>query len=102
MNDGEPVSEQFIDAKVSCIALSPDDKFVALGSASGVWIYEVGNSALRHQELPPMTPPNLESQRVCFSADSEKIILATRNTAGDVYTYLIECTRDGQDHHKFP
>jgi hypothetical protein len=34
-----------------------------------------------------------ESQRVCFSADGKKVIVATRYVGGNVSTYVSECTR---------
>jgi hypothetical protein len=101
-SDGIPVAREPIDAPVFCIALSRNDKFVALGFASEAWIYEIENKRIHRHTLPPMTNSNVESQRVCFSADSEKVIVATRNAVGNVYTYVSECTRCTTDPHLPP
>lgn len=98
-SDGKPVTRERIDAPVFCIALSRNDKFVALGFASEVWIYEIENKRIHRHGLPPMTGSKLDSQRVCFSADCEKVVVATRNSVGNVYTYASECTRCTTDLH---
>lgn len=98
-SDGKPVIRQRIDAPVLCIALSRNDKFIALGFASEVWIYEIEDKRIHRHTLPPMTDSRPDSQRVCFSADCEKVIVATRNLVGNVYTYVSECTRRTTDLH---
>jgi len=91
-SDGKLVTRERIDALVFCIALSLNDKFVALGFASEVWIYDIEKKQIHRHTLPPMGSSKLDSQRVCFSADCEKVIVATRDTVGNVYTYAGECT----------
>ncbi len=93
--DGKPVTPVCsIDIPVFCIALSRNDKFVALGFASEVWIYKIEDQQMCRYKLPSGRDAKLNGQRVCFSADSEKVIVATRNAAGYVYTYVSECTRN--------
>jgi hypothetical protein len=90
---------------VFCIALSCNDKFVALGFAAKVWIFVVENrEMIRHvHELPSMGSSNVESQRVCFSADGDKIIVATRyvGVQSNVSVYVSECTKPEMGQ-KFP
>jgi hypothetical protein len=99
MSDRKRVSREQINAPVFCIALSRNDRFVALGFASEVWIYEIENKRIHRHELPPMTDPKLDSQLVCFSADCEKVIVATRNAKGNVYTYVSDCPERTTDLH---
>jgi hypothetical protein len=96
--DGKLVTHWPIDALVFCIALSRNDKFVALGFANEVRIYEIENREIHRHNLPAGSDSKLDSQRVCFSADSKKVIVATRNAVGNVYTSISECTSNTMDH----
>ena len=98
-SDGKLVTREQIDAPVLSIALSRNDKFVALGFASEVWIYEIEDKRIHRHTLPPMIDLRPDSQRVCFSTDCEKVIVATRNLVGNVYTYASECTSCTTDLH---
>jgi hypothetical protein len=82
---------------VLCIAFSRNDKFVALGFAREVWIFVINNKETIKHKLPAITDSKPESQRICFSADGEKVIVATRyvggnDSTGNVSTYVNECT----------
>jgi hypothetical protein len=78
---------------VFCIAFSRNDKFVALGFAGEAWIFVIENQQTILHRLPSMKDSRLDSQRVCFSTDGEKVIVATRYVGGNVSTYVSECTR---------
>jgi hypothetical protein len=98
MSDRKRISREQINAPVFYIALSRNDRFVALGFASEVWIYEIENKRIHRHELPPMTE-KLDSQRVCFSADCEKAIVATQDAKGNVYTHVSDCPERTTDLH---
>ena len=99
-SDGKLVHPIYsIKAPVFCIAFSRNDKFVAIGFADEAWIYEIENQQIHRHRLPSMKDPRLDSQRLCFSADSDKVVVATRNAVGNVYTYVSECTRNTMDHN---
>ena len=100
-SDGRPIFREPIDAPAFCIAFSSNDKFVALRFSSELWVYEIQNKRKHRHPLPFPADSKLDSQRVCFSADSEKVIVVTRNLDGHVYTYTSECMRTTTDPH-FP
>jgi hypothetical protein len=82
-----------LEGPITSIALSRNDEFVALGNSDKALVYNTSNTQLvwKH-ELAPFEDLKLKHQRVWFSTDSEKLIAATRNTNGDVYTYVSNCT----------
>ena len=104
MTDGTRVSELSIAPKseVLCMTLSRNDKFVALGVTSEVWTYDIENKLkLNPYSLPLKKDSKPTTQRVCFSADCEKVIVSTRTREGDVYTCVIKCTTNTL-HQNFP
>ena len=104
--DGKPITRTPIDAPASSIAVSSGDKFIALGFDSKVWVYSVEGRRTESHVLPlpsmvSMAGLKLDSQQVCFSADCGMVIVATRYSDGNVYTYASECMRKTSDLH-FP
>ena len=99
--DGKPILREPIDTLAFCIAISPNDKFVALGFSSKLWIYEIETNQTRHHQLPPHPDSSLDSQRITFSADSEEVIVVTRSLDGHVRTYVSKCMVPATESH-FP
>jgi hypothetical protein len=92
VSNGALVASVLVESLVTSIALSRNDEFVALGTAGKALVYNTANlQLLCCHELPPIGDLTSKCQRVWFSADSEKVIAATRNTKGDVYTYVGDC-----------
>jgi hypothetical protein len=92
VSNGVLVASVRLESPVASIALSRNDEFVALGTAGKALVYNTSNTQLQWcHVLPPSGDLKSKCQRVWFSADSEKVIAATRNTNGDVYTYISDC-----------
>lgn len=101
--DGQELFSRLISEPVCGIAVSRNDKFVAVVGTSSVYVYELGNGALHHHSLPPLIPPNrLDSQRIDFSADCEEVLVATRGSErGVVQVYDNKCTSPNTSHSVF-
>jgi hypothetical protein len=59
----------------------------------------IENREMIQHELPSVGSSNVESQRVCFSADGDKVIVATRyryvGAQSNVSVYVSECMESG-------
>ncbi|KAH0565199.1 hypothetical protein GP486_001415, partial [Trichoglossum hirsutum] len=90
--DGRLTTAPFdVGVPVHSIAMSNNDEFVALGSVTEVIIYRVASRQLFHHRLSSIPNRTLPSQRVCFSAESRKFLVATRNGEGNVQIHVNEC-----------
>ena len=76
------------------IAVSSNDEFVALGSAAEVFIYRVDSQRLFRHQVSSVPSNRLPNQRISFSAEGGKFIVATRNGEGNVRIYVNDCMGD--------
>lgn len=95
---GALITSVLLETPVSSIAMSRNDRFLALGTVGKVLVYSTSNMQFWWaHELPSDSDVRLNCQRVWFSTDSEKVIAVTRDTNGDVYTYVNCCKRTTSD-----
>lgn len=95
---GAEIASVLLEGPITSIALSCNDEFVALGNSDKALVYNTSNTQLRWKhELAQFGDLKLKHQRVWFSTDSEYVIAVTRNTNGDVYTYVSSCTNPTND-----
>jgi hypothetical protein len=71
--------------------MSSNDEFVAIGSDTETLIYRVDSRQQFRYQLTSVPSNRLPSQRICFSAESRKFLVATRDGEGNVQVYVNDC-----------
>jgi len=79
------------DGQIKSIAISPNGNYVAVGSDRQVSIYAVHDPHAAPQPVMLSTQtPQINSQRINFSPDSNKVVIATRETNGQIEIILYD------------
>jgi hypothetical protein len=70
----------------TCLAFSPDEAYIAVGLESTIRIYDIDNPHNLPEaiDLAPTPKSKFKSQRINFSQSGHRVVVATRNGAGDV------------------
>lgn len=88
----EPIWEKALqqNGQVRSIAMSLDGDFVAVGSDRDVFVYDVNNSRVTPRKIMLSNNANVNSQRINFSRDGNKVVIATRKLNGQVEIILFD------------
>lgn len=78
---------------VYSIAVSSNDKFVAVGFHKEIWIYVVETQQILTHKLVSVVGKDIDCQLISFSANCEEFIIATRYEDGNVYTSVSRCLK---------
>jgi Tol biopolymer transport system component len=70
--------------------MSLDGNFVAVGSDLEVFTCDVNNSGAQPRKIMLSNRGNINSQRVNFSRDGKKVVVATRNVNGQTEIILYD------------
>jgi len=92
LTDGTIVTDVPLESAAVCIAMSSDDRFVALGIFNKVVVYNARHLLEQWTHtLPPTDDRESKCERVWFSTDGSKILAARRNKKGTIYPYISDC-----------
>jgi hypothetical protein len=92
VSDSTLVTSVPLESAAVSIAMSGDDRFVALGIFNKVVVYNARDLSERWiHALPPTDDRESKCERVWFSTDGSKILAARRTKGGIVYPYISDC-----------
>jgi hypothetical protein len=74
--------------------VSPNGSYVAVGSGEMVSIYAINNPRAQPKEIM-LSNQTTQSQKVNFSSDSNKVVIVTRRTNGQMELILLELIFQG-------